>query len=543
MRPMGDLSGNLRVLLRRNAGFACFLAWNYIALYGCAMAIGSFVPYNLEYIWLVSGAAGAASSLVGLALAAKHPRALASRHWGLAAVGCAIAGNVSLWASYALIETFWVMFAVAGVLDGVALTIMTAVWGARLTACNEARIEFDVVACFLIAFLLYCVTLPIKLWGLVDLVVACALPALSMWLAYRRDEGDPDRAHAPRGPQPAGVWGEAASLRSEAITIAALWLLVAFFRVVDAPVDAYDRYGRYFISFAVAALVVAALMPLLLRGARLVNLFMAFRWLLPFVLANLAALCLCGQGFAGHVTSYTLIHTGMFGMEASVWIGLAKHLRRTGSRPLVAFLLLALARGAGIVLGAGVGLLVARGAEEPLQLVGCALAVTTLAALVVMACGFNPDWYFVRLRRGERAAGPCASEAQRVGETIGPTARGKASHAQAGDSPDAGARAGRAVVEAGAAQGSAGETSARLDRATQMFEAVMHERADALRAQRGLTERETEVAFLLLCGKSRPYIRDELGISLNTVHAHARSVLSKCGVHSQQELAELAGRA
>ena len=55
----------------------------------------------------------------------------------------------------------------------------------------------------------------------------------------------------------------------------------------------------------------------------------------------------------------------------------------------------------------------------------------------------------------------------------------------------------------------------------------------------GLTERETEVAELLLCGRSRPYIRDELGISLNTVHAHARSILAKCGVHSQRELIDL----
>ena len=32
---------------------------------------------------------------------------------------------------------------------------------------------------------------------------------------------------------------------------------------------------------------------------------------------------------------------------------------------------------------------------------------------------------------------------------------------------------------------------------------------------------------------------DELGISLNTVHAHARSILAKCGVHSQRELIDL----
>lgn len=36
-------------------------------------------------------------------------------------------------------------------------------------------------------------------------------------------------------------------------------------------------------------------------------------------------------------------------------------------------------------------------------------------------------------------------------------------------------------------------------------------------------------------GAAVPFIRDELVISLNTVHAHARNIYSKCGVHSQQE--------
>ena len=70
-------------------------------------------------------------------------------------------------------------------------------------------------------------------------------------------------------------------------------------------------------------------------------------------------------------------------------------------------------------------------------------------------------------------------------------------------------------------------------------EEMMRERAEMLRDAFGITERETEVCALLLGGRSRPFIRDELGISLNTVHAHARNILSKCGVHSQRELIDL----
>lgn len=64
---------------------------------------------------------------------------------------------------------------------------------------------------------------------------------------------------------------------------------------------------------------------------------------------------------------------------------------------------------------------------------------------------------------------------------------------------------------------------------------IFEKTAEELRSRYGLTERETQIAALLLAGRSRPFIRDELVISLNTVHAHARSIYSKCGVHSQQE--------
>lgn len=48
------------------------------------------------------------------------------------------------------------------------------------------------------------------------------------------------------------------------------------------------------------------------------------------------------------------------------------------------------------------------------------------------------------------------------------------------------------------------------------------------------------MAELLLAGRSRSFIRDELLVSINTVGAHVRSIFGKCEVHSQQELIELA---
>lgn len=529
-------AAKLAELWRQNIGFALFLAWDYIALHGCAMAIGTFVPYNLEYIWLASGAGMVAAALGVLALMRCHDVEV-GRRWGVAAMACSIAGNIALWLSYAVIETYWVLFAVAGVLDGIAIVLFTGIWGMRLMRCNEARIEFDVVACFVVSFALYALTLPIKLYGVVNLAVACILPPLSVWLAFRERPSDPDlrwRAlHAPnvvleRGhPLP-----ELRALRTALVMMAAEWFLVAFFRVVDAPIGAYDRYGRYLIAFAVGFVVAAALFTVLIRVMRYVNLSMSYRWLLPFVMLNLAVLFATDASFPGRVASYAVIHAGMFGMQMSLWIALLKYLRRNGGRPGVACTGMALVQGVGIFAGCGLGLLAVKLLDGN-ALEAAVLSAVTVAVLVLMMTGYNPSWYFVRGRRGTVPANGGLPADAGVG------ADGRMARGGACEAAPASAGAAGTPVAASTWRDGGGSPISDVPSGEGLYDELMHRRAEDLRRAFGLTERETEVAELLLCGRSRPYIRDELGISLNTVHAHARSILAKCGVHSQRELIDL----
>ncbi len=65
-------------------------------------------------------------------------------------------------------------------------------------------------------------------------------------------------------------------------------------------------------------------------------------------------------------------------------------------------------------------------------------------------------------------------------------------------------------------------------------------RADLLAKAYGLTPRETEIASLLLKGRSLPYIQDELVISSGTAKTHLRHIYEKTAVHSRQELLDLA---
>lgn len=60
-----------------------------------------------------------------------------------------------------------------------------------------------------------------------------------------------------------------------------------------------------------------------------------------------------------------------------------------------------------------------------------------------------------------------------------------------------------------------------------------------LQEKSGLSDRETEIAFLLARGYSRPYIREKLFISKNTVATHIRHIYGKLGIHSKEELIDL----
>lgn len=57
----------------------------------------------------------------------------------------------------------------------------------------------------------------------------------------------------------------------------------------------------------------------------------------------------------------------------------------------------------------------------------------------------------------------------------------------------------------------------------------------------GLTEREGSVLVLLVGPQTNRAIAAELGITPGTLKTHVRHIYEKTGVHSREELGELAG--
>ena len=107
--------------------------------------------------------------------------------------------------------------------------------------------------------------------------------------------------------------------------------------------------------------------------------------------------------------------------------------------------------------------------------------------------------------------------------------------------PDAGASV--AASESAASGASAASAATPAAEAAAPTVDALEESCARLSKQFGLTEREREVFGLLAHGRNGRYIMDHLVISRNTAKSHIKHIYSKLGVHSHQELIDMATEA
>ncbi|MBC5582839.1 helix-turn-helix transcriptional regulator [Eggerthella sp. NSJ-70] len=486
---------NLSTHWRETVGFALFLAWVYCALFGCGLATVDETlmcapsSYGLEYIWMMCGLFEAVGAIAGIVVARKLPQAdelLQRRHVALAAAVLAAAGAFFIWlAWYDRVVLFDRVFVVGSALTGFAIVLFTVIWSARLRRLNEARLEFVIPCSFTISFLLYFVILLTKESGLVVLALVIVMNFASMRLA-RTDAPAPsaEAAEPCAGKAPCGNPG----MRSFVILAFASWVQIAFFRVISTPALSGNRFTHYLIPFSFACVLSLAMLLLCIRMSRYLNVSLAYRWSLPLFMLSYVPIIVDYGNPGLRILAYAINFLGMFGVQFGCWIGACKYLRRMGCKTTGLFSRYALGEGAGIFVGSLIGLVAVK-ALDGQGIMTLSFVLMSLVVFVAMATGFNPSWVFYRSpsARRRRAEGP-----------------------EEGANPCAD------------------------------LEAIFQGEAADLQSRFGLTERETDVAALLLAGRSRPFIRDELTVSINTVSSHVRSIFSKCDVHSQQELIDLA---
>lgn len=519
--------------LRRAVGLGCFLAWMYCSLFSCGLVPVFIQLCGVERSWVFAGVGQALGAIVVIAAYMRlRGRGLGDklqRIMGVVGSGCACVGSVLVWVSHLDLSWYAALTIAGGVCCGAGLALLALLWGARYSSCDEDHIESAIPLSFVVAFLIYFVLLVVK--GPLFMVVDAILPVVSTWIAFRPHCGRAIAADAAAS----GAFATS-SLRMQMKHLGSLfalyfllWLQFAFFRVASSPTDYSGRFVHYLVPFSVAAVLAVAAFMLCMRQTRFLNFTFMYRWAVPLMIVGCAILA-AGAGITEvRSLAYAVNFIAMFGVQMCVWIVGPKYVRRMGISPFVLFGGLVAAEGLGVAVGlsSALPLFDARSAAMS----DIALGITGVVAFVAMLVGFNPRWLFLsdamrRFTYGVQSIpkqAPCDSCASPCGEG--------AALSNGGAQADASAGSGKARENQPAAAGIAEPAVSAGEELASIFEQTACE----LRAKYGLTERETQIAALLLAGRSRPFIRDELVISLNTVHAHARSIYAKCDVHSQQE--------
>ena len=322
-----------------------------------------------------------------------------------------------------------------------------------------------------------------------------------------------------------------------------IWFQIALFRVASSPMTYGGRFMHYLVPFSIAAVLAIVAFLTCMRRTRFLNFTFLYRWSVPLMIIG-CGLLLIDLGLPEqHSVAYAVNFIAMFGVQMCVWVVATKYVRRIGVSPFILFGGLFAAEGLGIALALTLSLpLFDAGAPA---LANLTLIATGVVALVAMLVGFNPRWLFLSDAVRRFTDAEFAMPLQRSGcsgcsgacpdaSIVGGVAAG--ANAAFASAAEGGAHAAASGMDAAgdAADGFEPDSAVPLS-AGEELASIFEKTAEELQSRYGLTERETQIAALLLSGRSRPFIRDELVISLNTVHAHARNIYSKCGVHSRQE--------
>ena len=283
----------------------------------------------------------------------------------------------------------------------------------------------------------------------------------------------------------AGLWKTSA-------LFALLWFGFAFFRSIASPTYFTDRFDHYLPPFICAGVLAFCIMLLTTFRAREVSLFMTYRWVLPFLCAGYALLFVTNEAVGRFAFTFCFVGLVALKLSSSVVVCKICGRRRVPIEHVMLPLLIGI--GVGVCVGTACGLWVL---GQDTSNNGAILFIPIAAVTAVMAWG-------------------CDTRDLMACDQVAPL---------------------KTARRAGAA---GGVVVGRIDRAPSSIDGIAAAQAQALTVRFGLSEREQEILGYLLAGRSRPYVRDALHLSLNTVNTHARNIFAKVGVHSQQELLTLA---
>ncbi len=464
---------------KKSAGFAFFLVWVYCSFFSCALVPIVYELRCSERFWGTAIlAAGITALLFNLVFRKRAARN--EKPFLIAGAVCAAAGTLIIWFGFFNASYFFVTYTVGGIIAGIGLAALYLFWGDTLSRQDEESIELVIPCGFVIACICYLVLLPLK--SLATILIIAALPCVSLYLGLKQRSATETEADSPLSQIP--------YVKDRLIILfvlqAVLWFNFAFFRTFSSPSYASDRFVHYLIPFSISCTISIIILIASLRTARSISFSLSHRIALPLMCLSYAVLALASSDAIVRRAAYTVNFISMFTMQLGMWLAMTHYVRAKNVSSHKIFGWFLAMEGVGIVAGVFVGLqtVEAFGTDLPVALV---LFFMTVPVAIAMAYGYND-------------------------------------------------RAPRRIVY----QTLSSDDTASIPDEGHLIAAATLRQAQTLAKRYYLSKRECEVLALLLEGRNRPYIRDELFISLNTVNAHARSIYAKCNVHSQQELLDLA---
>lgn len=517
---MTGASGNASGLIERiktvsklPLGFGILLAWYYTTYFSCALASYIRVIRQSERFWGLMLLVVACAAVIYFLLSKKLIQyQTQKKYFVLASVGTTLASAL-IFVSYLGVEHALLFIRLSALIAGLSIPFLLLFWGELFKRYDTEIIELAVPAAFLVGIGIYFPLVALK--GTVSSLVICLLPLISAYLGIRilKDaEALGMEAHNFLGApvtcettSPVNAYLEKTQYKitPELIKTGALfvvlWFNFAFFRTMASPAYFSDRFNHYLYPFLSAVVVAALVLRVVLQNARTIDLRTTYRWVLPCIVGSYALLFLQDNTLGRF--AFTLSFVGLAGMQICTIMIEIKYAKTHGIPLSYLILPLLFAVGLGGSAGVFAGLRILQ-ASVLVDTSKYLLLVMVVVVTAIMLWG-TTDEPFVSKEEVDACDYTRKKQANEHEVKISVPMK---------------------------------DTGALIDN-------VATSQALFFGEKYGLSPRETEILGYLLAGWSRPYIRDSLFISLNTVNTHVRNIYNKMEVHSQQELLTLAREA
>lgn len=478
---------------RRLLGFPFFIAWIFCTFYSCVLIDNLSLVKSSERYWAAALAATIVVSLLFILI--PRFRFMVNSGFALRYLGAGAATVGTALLSYAFLgdSISIATLVVGGAIAGVGMCILIVAWVKVLSEYDSAVIEFVVPSSFLAAIILYMPLVYLKNLG--SIIAVLLLPLISMIIAnLPRKKNGLKEHHEHSADAQQGSIIQLLQLKSvkepgfagTAAIFAILWFCFALFRTFAVPDYPSNRFTHYLSAFAAALFIVVLITFVTIRFAKTLNFLTALRWSVPLTCFSFALIGI----FSGAMReiAYAIDFSAVILMQLFLWLDSAKSDELKNRQADIRVLVLLIAIGIGTCLGVATGFLIQRQPPE-----SPAFAVLPFVATLLVG-GIMLFW-----RQAERTAEPVYEP----------------------DEPE---------------KLTSGKTSISSENMAQLFDGIIQAKACYMADAYSLTSREMEVLEYMLAGRSRPFIRDKLNLSLNTVNTYIKRIYQKTEVHSHQEL-------